>query len=431
MSSAKGVHEYYSSIRGRLSNYIKSDYLANSETLLEYAGDLLGETASGSTNIAREPYIETAASYKKIPRGIETLTNVGTGVKNTLLKLVDANLGIFSSPFAHQVKECFLWPILAKTIGEAQNHPDYFKQNAVRTLIIYPMNALVSDQLARFRKTMGGEQFRRIFTEDTQATRIPHFGMYTGRTSYAGDSNMGRSKKLAQAYRKRYLIDDSSDERKKKAQALRISGLKKINKYPARFGEDGIERFIDQLEQNEHTPTPYDAELITRFEMVSCPPDILVTNYSMLEYMLMRKREANIWAQTKEWLHKDDENKLLIVLDEAHMYRGSAGGEIALLLDRLFDRLGITLEKVQFILTTASMPDDESAIKDFYYGLTGKSWDHCEPILGVREEIHKGCFLLMLRRWLQLGHRKYMGQKQRQEFARLQNVFSIQIYLKT
>ena len=411
MSSTKGVHEYYSSIRGRLSNYIKSDYLANSETLLEYAEDLLGETASSSTNIANEPYIETAASYKKVPGGIATLANVATGVKNTLLKLVDANLGIFSSPFAHQVKaldafaagkdlfvstgtgsgktECFLWPILAKTIGEAQNHPEYFKQNAVRTLIIYPMNALVSDQLARFRKTMGGDQFRRIFTEDSQATRIPHFGMYTGRTSYAGDSNMSRSKKLAQAYRNRYLIDDTGDEEKKKAQALRIAGLKKINKYPARFGEEGVERFIDQLEQNEHSPTPYDAEFITRFEMVSCPPDILVTNYSMLEYMLMRKREANIWEQTKEWLHKDDENKLLIVLDEAHMYRGSAGGEIALLLDRLFDRLDITLEKVQFILTTASMPDDESAIKDFYYGLTGKRWDHCEPILGVREEIDK------------------------------------------
>lgn len=163
MSSTKGVQEYYSAIRGRLSNYIKSDYLANSETLLEYAEDLLGETASGSTNIAREPYIETAASYKKIPGGIETLTNVDKGVKNTLLKLVDANLGFFPAPFAHQVKaldafaagkdlfvstgtgsgktECFLWPIMAKIIGEAQKHPDYFKQNAVRTLIIYPMNS--------------------------------------------------------------------------------------------------------------------------------------------------------------------------------------------------------------------------------------------------------------------------------------------------
>ena len=41
MSDAKGVQEYYAAIRNRLSNYIKSDYLANSETLLLYADDLL------------------------------------------------------------------------------------------------------------------------------------------------------------------------------------------------------------------------------------------------------------------------------------------------------------------------------------------------------------------------------------------------------
>ena len=37
MSETKGVQEYYAAIRSRLTNYIKSDYLANSETLLLYA----------------------------------------------------------------------------------------------------------------------------------------------------------------------------------------------------------------------------------------------------------------------------------------------------------------------------------------------------------------------------------------------------------
>ena len=76
MSNAKGVHEYYSSIKSRLYDYIKSDYLANSETLLLYADDLLGGLESENTNISREPYIETAASYKKIPECIRTLVNV-------------------------------------------------------------------------------------------------------------------------------------------------------------------------------------------------------------------------------------------------------------------------------------------------------------------------------------------------------------------
>ena len=84
--------------------------------------------------------------------------------------------------------ECFLWPIIAKCFDEAKNRPADFKKEAVRTLIIYPMNALVSDQLARFRKIIGSEKFREIFTRDTHATRIPHFGMYTGRTPYSGDA---------------------------------------------------------------------------------------------------------------------------------------------------------------------------------------------------------------------------------------------------
>lgn len=155
MSDAKGVQEYYAAIRSRLTNYIKSDYLANSETLLLYTDSLLGEISGSNANIAQEPYIETSASYEKVVDGIKNLNHVDAGVKASLLKLVDARLGIFSTPFKHQVEalenfslgkdlfvstgtgsgktECFLWPIMAKCIEEAQNCPTSFKKNAVRT----------------------------------------------------------------------------------------------------------------------------------------------------------------------------------------------------------------------------------------------------------------------------------------------------------
>lgn len=410
MAKANGVREYYLSIRERLRNYIKADYLANSETLLLYEDELLGEICSEQTNIAREPYIETAASYRKVHNGIIDSKKIDSSVKETLEKLIVANLGIFSSPFEHQVQalehysngkdlfvstgtgsgktECFLWPIIAKSIDEAKNRPKSFKHNAVRTLIVYPMNALVSDQLARFRKIMGASEFKTIFTSDTHATRIPHFGMYTSRTPYAGSHKLVRSRELAQAYRERFLIDPNIDKEKQKAQARRIEGFKKINKYPARDGEDGLQVFVDNMENDIHCASPYDAELITRFEMQNCPPDVLITNYSMLEYMLMRQREANIWDQTKQWLNEAEENRLLIVLDEAHMYRGSAGGEIALLFDRLFSRLDITVEKVQFILTTASMSSEsQDEIQKFYTGLTGKDFISCEYLTGSKEYI--------------------------------------------
>ena len=410
MNSANGVQQYYQAIRDRLRNYIKSDYLANSETLLLYVDDLLGELCSEHTSIAREPYIETSASYKKITDGIKNSLHIEQGIKASLLKLVHENLGIFTDPFEHQVfaleqflsgqdlfvstgtgsgkTECFLWPIIAKAFNEAKNQPAMFKQESVRTLIIYPMNALVSDQIARFRKITGGEKFKEIFTKDTHADRIPHFGMYTGRTPYSGDAKPANSKELAATFRENYLVDPNAAEDVQHRQLNNIDGLKRINKYPARFGATGLEVFIENLEKNVHKPSPYDAEFITRFEMQHCPPDILITNYSMLEYMLMRQREANIWDKTKEWLDASSDNKLLIVLDEAHMYRGSAGGEIALLLERLFYRLGITKERVQFILTTASMPQGEQlSINEFYTGLTGKNTMSCEFLFGSKEPV--------------------------------------------
>lgn len=410
MNNSKGIQEYYQAIRNRLKNYIKSDYLANSETLLLYEDNLLGEQCSEFTKIAQEPYIETSAAYKKIQNGIHKSSKIAHEVKEFLLKLAAKGLGIYSDPFEHQIKaleyfldghdlfvstgtgsgktECFLWPIIAKCFKEAKRHSTCFQKEAVRTLIIYPMNALVSDQLARFRKIIGSSEFKEIFTRDTHATRIPHFGMYTGRTPYSGDEKIASSRELAMTFRENYLIDPTADAETQRRQAHNIEGLKSIYKYPARFGEDGLSTFISNLEKNIHKPSPYDAEFITRFEMQNCPPDILITNYSMLEHMLMRQREAEIWSKTKEWLKTSAENKLLIVLDEAHMYRGSAGGEIALLLERLFYRLGISTDKVQFILTTASMPQNEqSAISDFYSGLTGKKSTSCEFLFGSKEEI--------------------------------------------
>ncbi len=71
----------------------------------------------------------------------------------------------------------------------------------------------------------------------------------------------------------------------------------------------------------------------------------------MLEYMLMRPIERNIFEQTKEWLKADEMNELILVLDEAHMYRGAGGAEIALLIRRLCALLDIPRERMRCILT--------------------------------------------------------------------------------
>src|SRR5690606_6826048 len=117
-----------------------------------------------------------------------------------------------------------------------------------------------------------------------------------------------------------------------------------------------------------------DRELLTRHEMQLSCPDILVTNYSMLEYMLMRPIERSIFEQTRRWLASDPANSIILVVDEAHLYRGTAGAEGSYLIRRLQARLQIPRERLRCILTSASLGPDATVESDavtFAEALTG------------------------------------------------------------
>jgi hypothetical protein len=110
--------------------------------------------------------------------------------------------------------------------------------------------------------------------------------------------------------------------------------------------------------------------LLTRHEVQVAPPDLLVTNYSMLEYMLMRPLERTIFDRTRKWLKDNPDEKFLVVLDEAHLYRGAAGAEVGLLLRRLRDRIGASADRFQVICATASFKNRNYA-PDFGAQLSG------------------------------------------------------------
>ena len=74
----------------------------------------------------------------------------------------------------------------------------------------------------------------------------------------------------------------------------------------------------------------------------------------MLEYMLMRPLERSIFDATKAWLAANPHERMMLVLDEAHLYRGAGGSEVALLIRRMTNRLGIQPSRLQVICTTAS-----------------------------------------------------------------------------
>ena len=112
------------------------------------------------------------------------------------------------------------------------------------------------------------------------------------------------------------------------------------------------------------------------------PPDILVTNYSMLEYMMMRPIERSIFDMTRAFLEANSNETFLVVLDEAHLYRGAAGAEVGLLLRRLRDRLGIPPTRFQVICATASF-NDHAYAPTFGAQLSGLSPDSFLPISGA------------------------------------------------
>ena len=126
-------------------------------------------------------------------------------------------------------------------------------------------------------------------------------------------------------------------------------------------GESEIRQWYnpDGVSLNPDTKGDYE-DLLRIARSSGGPPDILVTNYSMLEYMLLRPLEHRFWHDTSEWL-KIDGNRLLLVLDESHLYQGVMGTEVSMLIQRLRTVLGVGVEKFQFILTSASLGDDSES----------------------------------------------------------------------
>ena len=82
-----------------------------------------------------------------------------------------------------------------------------------------------------------------------------------------------------------------------------------------------------------------------RARIIANPPDILLTNYVMLELVLTRPRERD--------LIKAAGNLGFLVLDELHTYRGRQGADVALLVRRLRDTCDAA--DVQCIGTSATM----------------------------------------------------------------------------
>lgn len=406
-----------------LSNYIEAAYHISDPFLIRQRRTLLYKP----NVIHQPPFIESNPIYRLGSKfdSIDGLHPAAIEIFQTKSNLSSKPL-LFDPPYEHQAialreslvnkksiviatgtgsgkTECFLLPILGKLAIEAKENPKGFhNQAAVRAIILYPMNALVNDQLGRLRLLFGNKSILKKF--DDWAGRPARFARYTSRTLYPGvrrpDKDSTRLKSLGDFYvRYEELANDPSADEHESA-CLLIEQLKKHGKWPAK--ESMVDWYGKRRtlwrERNggqyiRCVTMPNDAELFTRHEVQHNPPDILVTNYSMLEYMLMRPIERPIFDKTRKWLKDNPDEKFMLVVDEAHLYRGAAGAEVALLIRRLRMRLGIIPERLQVICTSASFQNLEIATR-FGAQLTGKNINEFAPTiegtLFLREPANQG-----------------------------------------
>ena len=203
------------------------------------------------------PYVHQEKSYQRLVTdgGRSTLVATGTGSGKT---------------------ECFLNPVLEYCYQHRH-------ERGIKALIIYPMNALATDQAGRMAKS--------IFESPRLAEARITAGMYVGGGRGKGAVMMSKPDK-----------------------------------------ENGILGVITDHET-----------------MINNPPDILLTNYKMLDYLLVRPKDAGLWRDNRPDTLK------FIVVDEFHTFDGAQGTDLACLLRRLKSRLYTPTGYLCCVGTSATM----------------------------------------------------------------------------
>lgn len=231
--------------------------------------------------------------------------------ENALVKASEGRSLVITTGTGSGKTESFFLPLLNELLREKAKGE---LKDGVHALLIYPMNALANDQIKRIREIL-------MYYPDIS------FGVYTGDT----------------------------EEKESKGRDL----------YKQQHSDS----------QYEELRRPLPNEMVSREQIKRKPPHLLITNYVMLEYLLLRPAD--------NWIFQTSDLKF-IILDEAHVYRGAAGMESAALYKKL---LGRTASHPQFILTSATLGkrgESESDIAAFASSLTSTPFQSNDIIYGER-----------------------------------------------
>ena len=222
--------------------------------------------------------------------------------------------------------ECFMMPL----VKDIMEHP---KGEAVQAIFLYPLNALMEDQKERLERLLTGTKLTYAVYNGDLPERLP---------------------------------DEGSSEYE--------SVLRKI---------DDI-KGITRNENGDIVEMRFPKAIATRDELRQHPANILLTNPTMLEYVLLRGSDAKlIEKESLSW----------IAIDETHTYTGAGAAEIAMLLRRVLMAYEVDTSKVRFATSSATIGnsnDEETSkkeLKRFIAGITGLELRQVEVIDGERKGI--------------------------------------------
>lgn len=419
----------YGAIQESIKRYVTSAFKTSSTTFEEERRELLDTPGV----FFQDAYVEPLPSYEGKRRFGELAGDDLPGMSERGIEATKALIGagLFQDGytlFSHQERmlhhaisgkhcvvvtgtgsgktESFLMPVIASIVKEAtdpalgwgpatKQAPEWkqgqaagwsesrrdlrgeSRPSAVRAMLLYPMNALVEDQVSRLRAALDNDRAHEAMDAHLGRNRI-RFGRYNGATPVSGHpykgeeghpSNQSARRRLAveieeatKAYRR--LKEEISASEAALA-AIPASDTDAKNRASAE-----VERLREQLAFTTRMEAGA-CEMFHRWEMQADPPDILITNVSMLSIMLMRhahpgipneRADSQVFDKTREWLAQDRENHVFhLVVDELHLYRGAAGTEVAYLVRLLLDRLGLSPNSPQFrVLASSASLDDEA-----------------------------------------------------------------------